>query len=219
MMMQPATSQGRPTSRAAALSEQETPSSGAIGTGEHTRQGDAQLVAAAIAGERAAWNALVERFSNLVWAIARAHRLSSADAVDVSQAVWVKLFENLGRIREASSVGAWLATVTKHECLRLIRHHDRVTPVANVFDNQVSRPVDNADTGLLADERSAALWRAFDRLPPRWRALMQLLMIEPGLSYAEISTTLDMPIGSIGPIRQRCLCRLRTCPELAAVAA
>jgi len=180
-------------------------------------QATAQLVAAAHAGERAAWDALVERFSGSIWAIARAHRLNSADAAEVTQSVWLKLVENLGRIRDPGRVGAWLATVTRHECLRRIRQTSRVVTVAEVTEPESSGG-DAIDAGLLADERSAAVWRAFDRLSPPSRSLMRVLMVEPRLSYAEISAALDIPVGSIGPIRQRCINRLRISPEIAGIA-
>ena len=63
----------------------------------------------------------MDRFSGLVWATARAHRLSSADAADVVQTTWLRLVENLDRIREPEALGGWLATTARRECLRLLR--------------------------------------------------------------------------------------------------
>jgi len=58
------------------------------------------------------------------------------------------------------------------------------------------------------------LTRAFADLPPRWRSLLEILTAAPAATYEEVAATLAMPIGSIGPTRQRCLERLRTSPEL-----
>ena len=60
---------------------------------------------AATAGDRNAWDALVNRFAATVWAVARGHRLSAADAADVSQTTWLRLVENLHRIRGRSAWG------------------------------------------------------------------------------------------------------------------
>jgi len=62
---------------------------------------------------------------------------------------------------------------------------------------------------LLLSERDAVLWRSFERLRPSDQALLRLLTADPRPSYDEISAALDMPIGSIGPTRQRALARLR----------
>ena len=65
------------------------------------------------------------------------------------------------------------------------------------------------DARLLADERAQVVRDALSRLPRRWQRLLEMLMADPPASYAEISDQLDLPIGSIGPTRGRCLARLR----------
>src|SRR4051794_3498545 len=87
--------------------------------------GLAPLVHAAAGGDEAAWNALVDRFSGLVWAVARAHRLGAADAADVSQTTWLRLVENLTRLRDPEAVGAWLASTARREALRVLRRGSR----------------------------------------------------------------------------------------------
>src|SRR6478736_6202280 len=88
----------------------------------------ADSLRAAAAGDQAAWEAIVDRFSGLVWATARAHRLSRDDASDVAQTTWLRLVEYLDRIREPDKLGAWLATTARHESLRMIRHSTREQP-------------------------------------------------------------------------------------------
>src|SRR5438477_2254696 len=87
-----------------------------------------QLVRAAARGDQAAWNELVERFQGLVWATARAHRLSRTDAADVAQTVWLRLVENLDRIREPEHLGGWLAKTARRESLRFLRLNGRELP-------------------------------------------------------------------------------------------
>ena len=88
----------------------------------------ADLVAGAAAGEQKSWNELVDRFAGLVWHVARSHRLGDADASDVAQTVWLRLVESLPRLREPAAVGGWLATTTRHECLRVLRVTGREVP-------------------------------------------------------------------------------------------
>jgi DNA-directed RNA polymerase specialized sigma24 family protein len=63
---------------------------------------------------------------------------------------------------------------------------------------------------VLDAEEVSELWQAFSELSQPCRTLLRMLMADPPPSYAEISATLDMPIGSIGPQRARCLARLRS---------
>ena len=69
------------------------------------------------------------------------------------------------------------------------------------------------DTFILAKERAHPVRIAVSQLPPQWKRLMELLMADPPLSYAEISDQLGLPIGSIGPTRGRCLAKLRVLIE------
>lgn len=167
----------------------------------------AHVIEIAVAGDEAAWNRLVERYSSLLWAIARAHRLSDADAADVAQTTWLRCVEHLPAIRNPNALGAWLATTARRECLKVLRGAARVQAspeLEAVVDSRLG-PAD----ALLLDERDASLWQAFERLPSPDRSLLRVLMADPAPSYEEVSAALGMPIGSIGPTRGRALERLR----------
>jgi RNA polymerase sigma factor (sigma-70 family) len=181
----------------------------------------AGLVRDAADGDQRAWNTLVDRFSGLVWSVTRQHRLSDADAADVCQATWLRLVENLASLREPEAVGGWLATTARRECLRIIRHSGRQVVVDIESEIELSADQDQTDPDrfLLADERHVAMRTAFAQLGEACRTLLKLLISDPPLSYAEISGVLDMPIGSIGPTRARCLDRLRKSPALAGITA
>jgi RNA polymerase sigma factor (sigma-70 family) len=164
-------------------------------------------VAAAARGDRAAWDALVDRYNGLVWATARGHRLSDADAADVVQTTWLRLVEHLTRIQDPERVGAWLVTTARRESLRVIAATGRIVPTdhAEEIVDDRGRPGD----ALLAQERAALLRRALDALSASCRTLLRVLAADPPPSYEEVSAALGMPIGSIGPTRQRALARLQ----------
>ena len=67
---------------------------------------------------------------------------------------------------------------------------------------------------LERDESRLAVAEAFARLPQRCQTLLRLLVTDPPVSYEEISALLDIPVGSIGPTRARCLGSLRSSPEV-----
>ena len=177
------------------------------------------LVTRARIGDQQAWEALVEQHAPLVWSICRRYRLNVADAQDVGQIVWLRLVDHLGNLRDPAALAGWLATTTRRECGRALRAAARpaltqVCDTENIPDNNQNRIVEHE---LLIHERNAALREAFRDLPPHAQRLLALLMADPPLSYAQISATLGIPVGSIGPSRGRCLAKLRRHPTIAAL--
>lgn len=168
----------------------------------------AGLVAAAAAGDKAAWDAIVTEYAGLVWAVARSHRLSSADAADVSQVTWLRLLENLGRIRDPAALGAWLATTARREAINILRQRRELPEPdqSELVDDQEPPPWQ----AILVGERDRELWQAFRRLPARCQTVLRLLVLEPAPGgYAAAAAALGLPVGSLGPTRARCLATLR----------
>jgi RNA polymerase sigma factor (sigma-70 family) len=168
------------------------------------------LVRCAAEGDSDAWNQLVERFAGMVWAVARSYRLNASDAADVSQTTWLRLVQHLDRIEQPERVGAWLAITARHEALRVARQASRQLPIGDhiIIDLVAEDGVSN-DDALLANERARELWALVMRLPARCQLILRLLTADPPLSYRDLGEALDMPIGSIGPTRARCLEHLR----------
>lgn len=169
----------------------------------------AWLVRSAAQDDQAAWDALVERYNGLLWSIARGYGLSAAEAADVAQTAWLRLAERLDTILDPEHVGAWLATTTRRECLRLLRRADRVTLTDDETQFDPPRSEAGPQAQVLAAERATLLWQAVDTLPDRCRRLVRLLMADPPPAYEEVAAALDMAVGSIGPTRRRCLQQLR----------
>jgi RNA polymerase sigma factor (sigma-70 family) len=170
----------------------------------------ADLVQRASKGDQSAWDSLVDAYANLLWSVARAHRLNAHDAADAVQTAWLKLLDNLDKIREPEHLGAWLSTTTRRECLRILRRNGRdIVPAEEALGDAPDPTIPPLDTALLTAERDAQLWALFDGLPDGCRRLLRVLMSPQEPSYADVAAALDMPIGSIGPTRARCLERLR----------
>jgi RNA polymerase sigma factor (sigma-70 family) len=176
-----------------------------------TFSASAALLAQAAGGDQRAWNALVEQHSRLLWAIARSYRLDQADAADVVQTAWLRLVEHLDRIEEPARLVGWLVTTTRRECLRVLRRagRERLFPADDGALDMLDEAAEPLDAALITDERDAELWRAFARLPERCQQLLRIAVAAPQ-AYDEVSAALDMPVGSIGPTRARCLARLRS---------
>ncbi len=169
------------------------------------------LVEAASSGSQDAWDEIVQRFERLVWSTIRGFRLDAATSADIAQTTWLRLVENLDRIGDPERIGAWLATTARRESIRVARDLGRSVPIGDeeVLESLAPHDALDIDASLLRDERDSALWRAFARISERCRRLLRLLTADPALAYEDVSAAMDMPVGSIGPTRQRCLARLR----------
>ena len=179
----------------------------------------AALVDRARDGDKAAWDAIVERYAPLIWAICRRYRLDRPDADDVGQSVWLRLVDQLAVIRDPAALPGWLATTTRRECGRVLsaaRKREVLGYGQDVAEIPAAHP-EEAEAEVLMAERNAALREAYGQLPLRCQELIGLLLADPPVPYAEISDKLGIPMGSIGPTRSRCLDRLRRYPAVAAL--
>ncbi len=177
--------------------------------GDHLSSATAAgLVRRAADGDAAAWDALVDAYGSMVWSVARSYRLGEADAADVCQSTWLHLLEHIHRLHDPGRIAGWLATTARRAALRVVRHNARMLPTDRDLTH-ASWHADDSTGPLEAAERAAAMRRAVATLAQRDQALLTLLAAEPPRSYEQIARDLDMPIGSIGPTRARCLERLR----------
>jgi len=177
------------------------------------------LVTRARNGDQQAWDTLVERYAPLIWSICHRHRLARADADDVSQSVWLHLVDHLADLRDPAALAGWLATTTQRECWRVMRAAQKPPAATSVTgaENIPDQHTGIAEQEVLRAERHTALREALTGLPPRCQQLIALLTADPPVPYAQISATLGIPAGSIGPTRARCLAKLRRHPAIAAL--
>lgn len=173
-------------------------------------------VRAAAGGDPHAWERLVRAMSPTLRAVARQYRLSACDQEEVAQQTWLALVRHIGRIDEPAAVVGWLRTTARREALRILRDSRREVPTEGVGVDHPAPP-EPADDHRFAEERRAAVHGALQRVPARQRAVLEALMVEPPLTYDELSATLRIPVGSIGPTRGRAVLRLRRDPRVASL--
>ncbi|MGV9776562.1 RNA polymerase sigma factor [Streptosporangium sp. NPDC003464] len=179
---------------------------------------DQHAIDAALAGDQAAWDALVNRFSGPLWSAVRAYDLSAADAADAVQGAWLRLVESLHTIRDPHRIGPWLFTTAKREAALLSRRNRGERLIADPADAEHARAdpalaehlhPDPAVAVLSADE-GRRLWRAVEEMHEPCRSLFRLMATSPEAGVHQLAGRLGMPRGSYGPTRGRCLNRLRT---------
>jgi RNA polymerase sigma factor (sigma-70 family) len=165
---------------------------------------DAQLVERCRAGEEAAWNELVERFSRYVYAIAvQAFRLAPHDAEDVFQDVFARVYEHLERLRNDESIRPWIAQLTRRLCIDRLRSGGREGPV----DPNDLEPADVDETLGRLDE-AMTVRAGLDAVGDPCREILDRFFCRDE-SYRAIGEALELPSGTIASRISRCLSKLR----------
>ena len=163
---------------------------------------DAELVGRCRAGEAAAWNELVERFSRYVYAIAvRAYRLAEHDAEDVFQEVFARAYERLGSLREDGAIKPWLAQLTRNACVDRLRAAAREYPDDEPAAEETDATLERLDEALAVHE-------ALSSLSGDCREILDAFFARDE-SYRVIGARLDLPAGTIASRISRCLGKLR----------
>jgi RNA polymerase sigma factor (sigma-70 family) len=176
------------------------------------------LAREAAAGDERAWTDLVHRLDGVLHTVARRYRLGAADVDDVVQTTWLRALAHLERLNDPAAIAGWLIVTARREAMRTLQ---RATREVLTDDSETIDEPDFAgpDAVAIERERRAAVHGAVERLPGRQRRLLSSMLATPSPSYEQLSSRLAMPVGSIGPTRDRALAQLREDPELERVIA
>jgi RNA polymerase sigma factor (sigma-70 family) len=183
---------------------------------DFTLESNGEVMRKAAKGDDRAWNELFDRFGSMVFHLARGMGLNPADAADVQQATWMQFMRHADQVRDPECIGAWLATTARRQSQKVAVAAARQTlspdPAANHKSGESSS--EDVEAAVLRQEYDGPLHKALHRLPESYRKLLVLLTSDSCPSYEEAARTLNLPVGSIGPMRQRGLQMLRRDPEL-----
>ncbi len=179
-------------------------------------ESNGEVMRKAAKGDDRAWSELFNRFGSMVLRVAQRMGLNAADAADVQQATWMQFMKHADQVRDPECIGAWLATTARRQSQRVAMAAARQTlspdPAADYATTGNSS--DDVEATVIRQQFDAPLQKALERLPESYRRLLQLLTSDSCPSYEEAARTLNLPVGSIGPMRQRGLQMLRRDPEL-----
>jgi RNA polymerase sigma factor (sigma-70 family) len=171
------------------------------------------LTRAAADGDERAWQDLVSRLDCVLRTVARRYRLCAADVDDVVQTTWLRALDHLDSLHDPGAVAGWLVVTARREAMRTLQRGVREVLIEDTGTIDEPDPT-SPDVVAIQRERDVALHHAVDRLAGRQRALLASMLASPPPSYEQLSALLDIPVGSIGPTRDRALARLREDPEL-----
>lgn len=161
------------------------------------------------AGTPDALEDLVRILSPVLWQVVRATGLDREAAEDVVQTTWLALVRNAGSISEPRAVAGWLCTTARREAWRVSKRDRRETATD---DDALSPALPNTpgpEHAAVLSEEKQRLLACVERLNERCRRLIRIVAAGVRPDYQELSRSLGMPVGSIGPTRARCLDKLR----------
>lgn len=162
-----------------------------------------------VAGDPSGLDDLVAVMTPVLWHVVRSYRLAEDAAEDVIQTTWLALVRRRASIVDAVAIGGWLTTTARREAWRVAQGATRQTPVDDEeLEPRVPSQRSAEDAALQHDEGDR-IWAAVDGLPERCRRLLRIVAFENRPDYRELAADLNMPVGSIGPTRGRCLAKLR----------
>ena len=165
------------------------------------------LLIALSCGDAAAWEETVRRFEGLMRSSARVVLRNDADVDEAVQRAWVLLFRHADGIHDAACLPGWLKTTARREALAVLRSQQRAVPTEDVAERM--SPVDaDLATELMDRELTSAWERAVETLPATQRRLVRAMLREEQ-SYDALSRELEIPRGSLGPLRGRAVRALR----------
>jgi RNA polymerase sigma factor (sigma-70 family) len=168
---------------------------------------DQSLLVGCRRGDPRAWRDLLDRYERLVYSIPLNFGLSHADADDVAQTTFAALVRSLDAIEDEERLGAWLATVSRRHTWRLVERRRRESP----NDHQALDTTSTDDEATAKVERLEWVHQGLVRLDERCRELLtNLYFDEAAPSYVDVADRFNIPVGSIGPTRARCLQKLKS---------
>jgi len=167
------------------------------------------LVRRAAQGDQRAWEAVVERYSGLLWSVVGEFRLTDAQAADAVQTTWLRLLEDPDPMRRPERLAVWLRTTARRVCRETVRGAGRERLAERTDSGITDRDTDPV-AHVLRQERVELVRRAVHSLPEPHKRLLELLVASAPLSDAEIGARLAMPVESVEPARARLLAGLRT---------
>ena len=167
---------------------------------------DHRLISALQAGDERAYEKLIERFQAPVYNLAWRLLNDPADASDVVQEVFLKVFRNVGHFRGDSSLRTWVYRIAVNESHNrrrwLFRHRRGETGLDETFDDSDTREKPLMDAGetpydfTMNREAQILLEEGLAAINPIFRAALVLREVED-MSYEDIAEILEVSIGTV----------------------
>jgi RNA polymerase sigma-70 factor (ECF subfamily) len=169
------------------------------------REVDQQLVERAQRGDKRAFELLVLKYQRKLGRLLSRFVRDSAEVEDVTQEAFIKAYRALPSFRGESAFYTWLYRIGINTAKNYLVALGRRAPTTTGFDNEEAEGFEDAEqlrdsstpeSELEGKEIAATVNHAMDALPPDLRTAITLREIE-GLSYEEIASVMNCPVGTV----------------------
>ncbi len=159
---------------------------------------DLFLARRAAAGHADAWTELIERYGRRIYNIAFQFAGNTAEAEDLTQEVFLKLYRNLGRYRGDVPLAGWTLRLSRNLCVDHYRRTRTERRTVVVSEELLKRQAGDMNTAARAErrERLRMVYQTLEEMPEAFAEILMLRDLQ-GLSYADICTFLDLPEGTM----------------------
>jgi len=155
---------------------------------------DLELVQLVRAGDEQSYRLLVERYQTLVFTIALRMVRDRAEAEDIAQDVFLKVYRTLENFREEASFKTWICKIATNRCIDWRRKHGLRQDSTTMVEEAESLPdqtFERPDQALLRRETQAEVRRVIEEMPDKYRTILLLYHFD-GLSYKDIAEQQDI---------------------------
>lgn len=168
------------------------------------READQILVERVQAGDKAAFDLLVKKYQHRIVSLVGRYVKDSGEAMDVAQDAFVKAFRAMGNFRGDSAFYTWMYRIAINTAKNHLVALSRRPPLDDIEASEAEQFVtgtrlrdrDTPERELLKDELEETVWDTVSQLPEDLKTAIMLREVE-GMSYEEIATTMDCPIGTV----------------------
>jgi RNA polymerase sigma-70 factor (ECF subfamily) len=168
------------------------------------RKEDLKLIRRCKRGEEAAFAELLTRYRSAIYGLCYRMTRSAEDARDLGQEVFIKVFSLLDRYDESFPFSSWIFRIATNHCidhlrrnrLRFLSLDGQTGPDGEPMEMPIPDKGPRPDDVIERSEAMARLEEVVAELPPHYKAII-LLRHDQELSYEEIATVLDLPLGTV----------------------
>ena len=163
----------------------------------HTDSTDEELILLIQTGNEAAFAQLVTRYRSRIWQLVVLNSRQTRDAEEIFQDIWITVWENIGKLREVSSFGAWLSKIAYTACRR---YYTAKSHAGGEILQSTEKLAETIDRDVIAHFREAELradvTEAVHYLPEKVRSVAVLYYLEMW-TVKEIAEEFDLAVGTV----------------------